>query len=150
MAKNNFLKVFVVISFSGFISCANGSSNGQENNNSVRTRTYSSKTEEAKALALPIDKVSSTSKKIKDRRAAAVILSNYVSIKDSLYVLEISKEDAQKLGVDTDLYMSVLQELKRTNKMIKEARQRGENITLPDVKEEHKKFYCCPVKLRRA
>ncbi|WP_077196487.1 hypothetical protein [Prevotella ihumii] len=140
MAKNNFLKVFVVISFSGFISCANGSSNGQENNNSVRTRTYSSKTEEAKALALPIDKVSSTSKKIKDRRAAAVILSNYVSIKDSLYVLEISKEDAQKLGVDTDLYMSVLQELKRTNKMIKEARQRGENITLPDVKEEHKKF----------
>lgn len=140
MAKNNFLKVFVVISFSGFISCANGSSNGQENNNSVRTRTYSSKTEEAKALALPIDKVSSTSKKIKDRRAAAVILSNYVSIKDSLYVLEISKEDAQKLGVDTDLYMSVLQELKRTNKMIKEARQRGENITLPDVKEEYKKF----------
>lgn len=140
MAKNNFLKVFVVISFSCFISCANGSSNGQENNNSVRTRTYSSKTEEAKALALPIDKVSSTSKKIKDRRAAAVILSNYVSIKDSLYVLEISKEDAQKLGVDTDLYMSVLQELKRTNKMIKEARQRGENITLPDVKEEHKKF----------
>lgn len=140
MAKNNFLKVFVVISFSGFISCTNGSSNGQENNNSVRTRTYSSKTEEAKALALPIDKVSSTSKKIKDRRAAAVILSNYVSIKDSLYVLEISKEDAQKLGVDTDLYMSVLQELKRTNKMIKEARQRGENITLPDVKEEHKKF----------
>lgn len=140
MAKNNFLKVFVVISFSGFISCANGSSNGQENNNSVRTKTYSSKTEEAKALALPIDKVSSTSKKIKDRRAAAVILSNYVSIKDSLYVLEISKEDAQKLGVDTDLYMSVLQELKRTNKMIKEARQRGENITLPDVKEEYKKF----------
>lgn len=140
MAKNNFLKVFVVISFSGFISCTNGSSNGQENNNSVRTRTYSSKTEEAKALALPIDEVSSTSKKIKDRRAAAVILSNYVSIKDSLYVLEISKEDAQKLGVDTDLYMSVLQELKRTNKMIKEARQRGENITLPDVKEEHKKF----------
>lgn len=140
MAKNNFLKVFVVISFSGFISCTNGSSNGQENNNSVRTRTYSSKTEEAKALALPIDKVSSTSKKIKDRRAAAVILSNYVSIKDSLYVLEISKEDAQKLGVDTDLYMSVLQELKRTNKMIKEARQRGENITLPDVKEEYKKF----------
>lgn len=140
MAKNNFLKVFVVISFSGFISCTNGSSNGQENNNSVRTKTYSSKTEEAKALALPIDKVSSTSKKIKDRRAAAVILSNYVSIKDSLYVLEISKEDAQKLGVDTDLYMSVLQELKRTNKMIKEARQRGENITLPDVKEEHKKF----------
>lgn len=140
MAKNNFLKVFVVISFSGFISCTNGSSNGQENNNSVRTKTYSSKTEEAKALALPIDKVSSTSKKIKDRRAAAVILSNYVSIKDSLYVLEISKEDAQKLGVDTDLYMSVLQELKRTNKMIKEARQRGENITLPDVKEEYKKF----------
>ena len=101
---------------------------------------YSSRFEEAKALALPIDEVNSTPKNIKDKRAAAVILSNYVSIKDSLYSLDISKEDAQKIGVDADLYTSILEDLKNSNKTIKDARQQGEHISLPNIKEEYKKY----------
>ena len=49
---------------------------------------------------MPVDEINSIPNNIKDKRAAAVILSNYVSIKDSLYSLEISKEEAQKIGIE--------------------------------------------------
>uniref|UniRef100_UPI00359F18FC hypothetical protein n=1 Tax=Prevotella heparinolytica TaxID=28113 RepID=UPI00359F18FC len=140
MKKNIILKVFALIVTSCLISCSNDDSNIQENNNNVKTRVYSSQIEEAKALALPVDEVNSVPKRIKEKRAAAVILSNYVSIKDSLYSLDISKEDAQKLGVDADLYIRVLQDLKNTNNIIEKARQKGEKIILPNVKEEYRKY----------
>ena len=96
--------------------------------------------EEAKALALPVDEINSIPNNIKDKRAAAVILSNYVSIKDSLYSLEISKEEAQKIGIDADLYISILEDLNNSNRAIKEARLQGKKISLPNVKEEYKEY----------
>lgn len=60
----------------------------------------------SQALALPVDEINSIPNNIKDKRAAAVILSNYVSIKDSLYSLDISKEEAQKIGIDADFSLS--------------------------------------------
>ena len=140
MKKNILFKVVTFIIASCLISCANDDTNIQENNKSVKTKAYSSQVEEAKALALPVDEINNIPKSIKDKRAAVVILSNYVSIKDSLYSIDISKEDAQKLGVDADLYTSILQDLELSNKIIKEARQKGEKLVLPDIKEEAKKY----------
>lgn len=94
----------------------------------------------SQALALPVDEINSIPNNIKDKRAAAVILSNYVSIKDSLYSLEISKEEAQKIGIDADLYISILEDLNNSNRAIKEARLQGKKISLPNVKEEYKKY----------
>lgn len=87
---------------------------------------------------MPVDEINSIPNNIKDKRAAAVILSNYVSIKDSLYSLEISKEEAQKIGIDADLYISILEDLNNSNRAIKEARLQGKKISLPNVKEEYK------------
>ena len=89
---------------------------------------------------MPVDEINSIPNNIKDKRAAAVILSNYVSIKDSLYSLEISKEEAQKIGIDADLYISILEDLNNSNRAIKEARLQGKKISLPNVKEEYKKY----------
>ena len=132
---------FILALFVGVLtSCSNDDSCIQKNPNNIKTRAYSSQIEEAKALALPINEVNSIPKEIKDKRAAAVILSNYISIKDSLYSLDISEKDAQTIGVDADLYNSVLQDLKNTNKAITEARLHGEKVSLPNVKEESKKY----------
>lgn len=87
-----------------------------------------------------IEQINSIPNNIKDKRAAAVILSNYVSIKDSLYSLEISKEEAQKIGIDADLYISILEDLNNSNRAIKEALLQGKKISLPNVKEEYKEY----------
>ena len=87
-----------------------------------------------------IEQINSIPNNIKDKRAAAVILSNYVSIKDSLYSLEISKEEARKIGIDADLYISILEDLNNSNRAIKEARLQGKKKSLPNVKEEYKEY----------
>ena len=102
MKKDVLLKVFTLVVASCLISCSNDDSNDYEGDNSVKLKSYSSQIEEAKALALPVDEINSIPNNIKNKRAAAIILSNYVSIKDSLYSLDISKEEAQKIGVDAD------------------------------------------------
>lgn len=140
MKKNVILKVITFVIAFCFIACSNDETKLQKNGKSVRTRVYSSPFEEAKALALPIDEINSMPKNIKDKRAACVILSNYVSIKDSLYSLDISKEEAEEIGVDADLYTSILEDMKTSNRIIKQIRQRGEHITLPNIKEEYKKY----------
>ena len=89
---------------------------------------------------MPVDEINSIPNNIKDKRAAAVILSNYVSIKDSLYSLEISKEEAQKIGIDADLYISILEDLNNSNRAIKEARLQGKKISVPNVKVEYKEY----------
>lgn len=96
MKKDVLPKVFTLVVASCLISCSNDDSNDYEGDNSVKLKSYSSQIEEAKALALPVDEINSIPNNIKNKRAAAIILSNYVSIKDSLYSLDISKEEAQK------------------------------------------------------
>lgn len=140
MKKDVLLKVFTLVVASCLISCSNDDPNNQEGDNSVNMKSYSSQIEEAKALALPVDEINSIPNNIKDKRAAAVILSNYVSIKDSLYSLDISKEEAKKIGIDADLYISILEDLNNSNRAIKEARLQGQKISLPNVKEEYKEY----------
>lgn len=140
MKPNNFFRILVVFIVACPLSCGQHGTGVQRSDNSLKTKTYASPEEEAKALALPVDEVRTFPKDIKTVRAAAVMLSAYVSVKDSLYSLDISMQDARKAGVDEDLYRVVLQDLQNTNEALKEMRQRGEHPDMPNVKELYKKY----------
>lgn len=105
-------------------------------------RAYASEEEEAKALAVPVEKLKDIPQHLRAARAAAVILSSYVTLKDSTYTLDISAEEAAKLGVTEDLYNQVKKDLDKSNEAIKKATKNGEKLNLPDIKkqaEEYKK-----------
>lgn len=128
--KKTIFKVCVI----AFVGCVWGCSRESPEAVSVRERTYASVEEEAKALALTVDEVKKLSKTVKDRRAAAMILSKYLTItSDSLGALNITKEAAKKLGVDEDLYEYHVKELNATNDYIKEMRKRGVKVDLSDL-----------------
>ena len=106
----------------------------------LKEKVYSSMEEEAKALALPVSELNSLSKSEKRQRAAAVILADYVVLKDSSYHLNISKEYAKSIGVDGESYERVKKDLELSNKAIKDARKVGEKLDLPDIKKEAKEY----------
>lgn len=64
------------------------------------------------------------------KRAAALALKNYAFYKDSVFYLNISKEEAKKLGVDEDLYEEIIEGIKETNKQIKECNAKGEKVII--------------------
>ena len=108
----------------------------------LRERAYASEEEEARALAVPVDKLNDIPKHVRDARAAAVILSSYVTLKDGIYTLDISAEEAAKLGVTEDLYNQLKKDMDKSNEAIKKAIKNGEKLNLPDIKkqaEEYKK-----------
>ena len=108
-------------------SCAKNNSPSQTNN-SVRNRVYAS--EEAKALLLSVEELRQMPKEIRIKRAAALALKNYAFYKDSVFYLNISKEEAKKLGVDEDLYEEITEGIKDTNKQIKECNAKGEKVII--------------------
>lgn len=108
--------------------------------NNIRKRTYTSETEEAKALAVSIEELRQMPKETRAKRAAATILADYVSLKDSTYHLNISKEEAKKLGIDGDLYDNVAANLEESNKAIRKALKEGYKLALPDIKKEADKY----------
>ena len=108
--------------------------------NNIRKRTYTSETEEAKALAVSIEELRQMPKETRAKRAAAIILADYVSLKDCTYHLNISKEEAKKLGIDGDLYDNVAANLEESNKAIRKALKEGYKLALPDIKKEADKY----------
>ena len=110
-------------------SCAKNEAPTQTNN-SVRNRVYASEAEEAKALLLSVEELRQMPKEIRIKRAAALALKNYAFYKDSVFYLNISKEDAKKLGVDEDLYEEIIEGIKDTNQKIKECNAKGEKIII--------------------
>ena len=127
----NFLKLIplsllaILIAFS----CAKNEPTSQTNN-SVRNRVYASEAEEAKALLLSVEELRQMPKDIRIKRAAALALKDYVYYKDSVFYLNISKEDAKELGVDEDLYEEIIEGIKDTNQKIKECNAKGEKIII--------------------
>ena len=127
----NFLKLIPLSLLAILIvsSCAKKDSPSQTNN-SVRNRVYASEAEEAKALLLSVEELRQMPKEIRIKRAAALALKNYAFYKDSVFYLNISKEDAKKLGVDEDLYEEITEGIKDTNKQIKECNAKGEKVII--------------------
>ena len=114
----NFLKLIPLSLLAILIasSCAKKDSPSQTNN-SVRNRVYASEAEEAKALLLSVEELRQMPKEIRIKRAA-------------VFYLNISKEDAKKLGVDEDLYEEITEGIKDTNKQIKECNAKGEKVII--------------------
>ena len=122
-----------------FVACSDQPEQSPIDGN-LKEKVYSSMEEEAKALALPVSELNSLSKSEKRQRAAAVILADYVVLKDSSYHLNISKEYAKSIGVDGELYERVKKDLELSNKAIKDALKVGEKLDLPDIKKEAKEY----------
>lgn len=137
--KKIFLMMLAVSSaMFAFTSCSKSS----DESVNLCEKAYASEEEEAKALAVPVDKLKDIPQHVRAARAAAVILSSYVTLKDSTYTLDISAEEAAKLGVTEDLYNQVKKDMDKSNEAIKKAINNGEKPNLPDVKkqaEEYKK-----------
>lgn len=122
-----------------FVACSDQPEQSPIDGN-LKEKVYSSMEEEAKALALPVSELNSLSKSEKRQRAAAVILADYVVLKDSSYHLNISKEYAKSIGVDGESYERVKKDLELSNKAIKDALKVGEKLDLPDIKKEAKEY----------
>ena len=77
---------------------------------------------------------------MKELRKASIILSEFVTLKDNQYVLNISMEDALKKGITEELYKKVVKNLENTNQAITNALQKGEKLDFPDPKETFKEL----------
>ena len=77
---------------------------------------------------------------MKEHRKASIILSEFVTLKDNQYVLNISMEDALKKGITEELYKKVVKNLENTNQAITNALQKGEKLDFPDPKETFKEL----------
>ena len=71
------------------------------------------------------------------------ILLDYIKISDdsTSYTLNISEEEAVKLGVDKEYYQSTLESIRNTNDDLKEAIKRGDSVELVDF-QKLKKVSC--------
>ena len=119
MKKNNLLIsifAFILLSFCMVsISCKNN----------TQTEQLGMTPEEAKRLT----------PEMKEHRKASIILSEFITLKDNQYVLNISMEDALKKGITEELYKKVVKDLENTNQAITNALQKGEKLDFPDSKE---------------
>lgn len=72
--------------------------------------------------------------KQREQRAANIKLSEFVSLKDSVYSLTISQKEAEAMGISEEMYKNALNEMKVANEAIAKCNKEGKPITLTDVK----------------
>lgn len=107
-------------------------------NDKTATPQASAMTEQEKAdrLFLSVEEMRQMPEEALTKRAAALVMSKYVFIrKDSLYHVELTKEEAQKLGVDNKTYDGILAEIAFANKTLEEQRKQGNHIEMPDIRQ---------------
>lgn len=123
----------VIILF--FVSCSQDNDALQDTQES-ETKTLQEEKEEADKLFLTVKQLKSMPSDAKEKRKAGLILSKYTTLKDYEYSLDISKEEALKLGVSENLYYEILNDLEKTNKTIRELREKGVEVEMTDIKAE--------------
>ena len=140
--KRNSLIIFVnallLLFFLG--GCSEQSELNRQISEDLENKEFYSRVEEAKALALPISELNSIPPSVKRERAAAITLADFVTLQGTSYFLNISKEDAKKIGIEYDLYDKVKKSLALSNDAIKKAIKKGEKLQLPDIKKEAEKY----------
>lgn len=68
------------------------------------TQIYSnSEIQQAKELAVPVSELNVLSEDIKQKRAASILLSDYIKLEGNQYKFMISEQEAEKLGVTPHL-----------------------------------------------
>lgn len=112
-----------------FFSCSqkeqNISSTASSEKNSICT---------ASELRLSEADFSKLTPKQREQRAANLKLSEFVSLKDSVYSLTISQKEAEAMGISEEMYKNALNEMKVANEAIAKCNKEGKPITLTDVK----------------
>lgn len=112
-----------------FLSCSqkeqNISSTASSEKNSICT---------ASELGLSEADFSELTPKQREQRAANLKLSEFVSLKDSVYSLTISQKEAEAMGISEEMYKNALNEMKVANEAIAKCNKEGKPITLTDVK----------------
>lgn len=68
-------------------------------------------------------------------KAAVYRFYKHVSVKDSLYILDI--QDASEINISTRVFTALAENLKEMNDFIKLAKEKGENIDLFIPDEEY-------------
>lgn len=82
-----------------------------------------------------------------EKHDAALKLINYLKLDGGRYYLDISESDAEKLGINRDIYASHLKDIENVNNDISYHKSRGSSIALIDpqkVMEKYKnpEFHC--------
>lgn len=67
---------------------------------------------------------------LKELRDGAAKLSGYIRLDGDRYILEISEDEAIKLGVRSEVYHYHLEEINKANEMIADMKARGDSISL--------------------
>ena len=98
--------------------------------NNTQTEQLGMSPEEAKQLTT----------ELQEHRKASIILSEFVTLKDNQYILNISMEDAKKKGITEELYQKVVKDLEDSNQAISKALQKGEKLELPNPKDMYKEL----------
>ena len=70
------------------------------------------------------------------------LISKNLTLKDSTYSLDISKEEAIKMGISVQYYNDAVVNLKRVNAMLKETfKKKSYTVTLDDFKNHKQVIY---------
>lgn len=64
-------------------------------------------------------------------------LAKYLRLVDNQYVLDITLEEALKLGISKESYEAGCEDIKRENAIIRETMEKGEKITIIDPQEAY-------------
>jgi len=102
-------------------------------------RTYTrEEIDEANSLYLPVEELGSFTEEMKARRRANIILMEYLVPRDSFYAIDISEDEADKLGVAPEYYRAALKDIEMADSARKESIKQGIPVekTLPDLREE--------------
>lgn len=124
-----------------FFSCSQKEQSLSSTASSEKISTYT-----ASELELSESEFSELTLKQKKQRAANLKLSEFVSLKDSVYSLTISQKEAEAMGISEEMYKNALNEMKVANETIAKCNREGKPITLTDVKsstQESKKKQLC-------
>lgn len=120
-----------------FFSCSQKEQNISSTASSEKNSIYT-----ASELGLSEADFSKLTPKQREQRAANIKLSEFVSLKDSIYSLTISQKEAEAMGISEEMYNNALNEMKVANEAIAKCNKEGKPITLTDVKsskQENKK-----------
>ena len=107
----------------------------------VKSDTHSPlEIQQAKDLAIPVSELNSLPEDVKQKRVAAIILSDYIVLEKNQYKLDVSEQEAQKLGVTSYLYGIIRNDILSTNAAIRETLEKGDSVELCDVQAISKAY----------
>lgn len=75
-----------------------------------------------------------------DLRYASMTLAEYIELDGNTYSLKISKDQAFKLGINSEIYDTIAKQIKATNDAVSEALNNGAEVDLIDVQERVKSY----------